>query len=75
MSRRNETLDAIIAELQTARIPFEIKPGGKHGVVEWFALGRRRKTTFSYNAGGSWNAPHNARADVRRRLRADGVQL
>jgi hypothetical protein len=69
--RRNDALEAVIAELRKWGITPIVEPGGKHLRVRWMTS-RPRMTTVSRAASGGWGVAKKARCDVRRQLREDG---
>lgn len=68
----NACIDAAVAELRACNIEPTISHGGKHIAIEWKHNGQNR--TFTTAATPSdHRAPLNARTDVRRMLRNDGL--
>ncbi len=72
---RNECLRAALHELESAGIRnVEQAYGGKHLQLRWSVNGHiRRVYTMPATPGDTIRGPRNARADVRRMLREDGV--
>jgi hypothetical protein len=73
--RRNDVLEAITRELEAAGVSHEVREGGKHLLVRWTARHLTRTLTVQRGGSGEWRASLNARADVRRMLRRDGVMV
>jgi hypothetical protein len=72
MSRRSETLIAVLGELEARGIEYEIRHGGKHTRVLWEVRAHKRVTFVSVSPS-DWRAAKKARAFVRRQLREEGV--
>jgi hypothetical protein len=71
--RRNPSLDVTLDQLQAAGIKPTAEHGGKHIRIRLLnAHGGKRSYTVAFSAS-DWRATHNARANVRRMLRADGA--
>lgn len=70
---KNEELTVVLAELAQAGIynPV-IAKGGRHLQIRWETAHGNRCYVVSAT-GSDWRGPHNARATVRRMLRADGL--
>jgi hypothetical protein len=73
MARRNACLQAVQDELARAGIrPNSIvHTGGGHIRICWQVNGHEQHMTVPFTAS-DWRAPHNARAEVRRKLRSNG---
>lgn len=69
---RNEELTAVLQELARAGVHDPIiAKGGRHLQVRWQTPQGTRFYTVAAS-GSDWRGPRNARAEVRRMLRADG---
>jgi hypothetical protein len=72
MARRNDALEAVLAELKSWGITdVVVEAGGKHWRVCWNS-GRPRMMSVSFAGGGGWGVAKKARCNVRRQLREDG---
>lgn len=65
-------LDAILDELNAVGIKPTVEHGGKHFKIQWQHHGHMRTQTAAVTPS-DWRGVHNARADVRRTLRTDGI--
>jgi hypothetical protein len=71
--RNNPCLFVVQAELERAGIrDYVVENGGRHIHVRWRSNGVARLVVVSRTPSGP-GAPHNARGDVRRLLRSDGL--
>ena len=70
---RNPVLDAILDELRLAGIKPTISSGGKHVQIWWTGPDGQPRICRSSITPSDQQAPHKARAEVRRMLRADGM--
>jgi len=71
---RNRCLAAVLEELAKAGIRHpEVTNGGKHLQIRWTTATGLRRTYTLPSSPSDWRAPENARHDVRRLLRADGM--
>jgi len=71
---RNPCLAAALEELGKAGIRHpEIANGGKHLQLRWATASEQRRTYRLPSSPSDWRAPENARHDVRRILRTDGM--
>jgi hypothetical protein len=68
--RKNESLEAVTAELRAAGISYQVEQGSKHLKIKWSRDGRNEMSIVSIVGSGYWHAHKKARADVRRKLRA-----
>ena len=69
---RNESLDAVVAELQSHGIGYTLAMGGKHPQVR-FSINGGREHIFSFaGTSSNWCQPLNARQRLRRKLREIG---
>ncbi len=66
--RRNESLRAVLRELDAAGIRHQVTTGGRHLQVSWDAGAGPRVTVVAVSASDH-PAPRNALAHVRRQLR------
>jgi hypothetical protein len=74
MSRRNEGVDLILAELERHELSGEVSHrGGGHLEIAWNAPQGRRFLIVA-NTPSDWRASLNNRSDLRKLLRADGLQ-
>lgn len=74
-SSKNEELAAILHELAGVGIHSPIvAPGGKHLQVRWETNAGSRFYSLP-RTGSDWRGARNARAEVRRMLRADGLLI
>jgi hypothetical protein len=71
--RRNPVVDAVLYELEAVGIKPTVLQNG-HLKVRWSHAGHPRTCIVS-GSPSDWRAPIQARAVVRRQLRADGVAL
>ena len=71
---RNEIVDIIQRELDGYGIKSWVEQGGKHLKVLWNAKGQDRFYITSSTPSDNIRSKWNARADVRRMIRADGLQ-
>jgi hypothetical protein len=70
---RNEELTAVLQELARAGVHDPvIAKGGRHLQVRWQTSQGVRFCVVAAS-GSDWRGPRNARAEVRRLLRADGL--
>jgi hypothetical protein len=70
---RNRCIDAVITELRAVGVyDFKIASGGKHPQVHWEVNGAPRFYAVPGTPGDVRSAL-NARADIRRMLKADGL--
>ncbi|UYA98719.1 hypothetical protein P9A44_gp49 [Xanthomonas phage vB_Xar_IVIA-DoCa5] len=72
MARRTQA-EVASSVLAAAGIPYTVHIGRKHVKVKWELEGRR----FSYSCAktpGDWRALENCRCEVRRILRASGIE-
>jgi hypothetical protein len=69
--RRNESLEAVQAELETAGVPYEIEKGRRntHYRVRFSGAGGRPKTVVIASSSVNQKAVRDARSTVRRLLR------
>lgn len=73
MARRNPVIEAIVTTLEQVNIKPTIDGSGRsHPRVLWTANGRPRFYVVG-RTPSCHHAPKNARSDVRRMLREDGV--
>jgi hypothetical protein len=71
---RHKALNAALCILKDAGIAPDVWRGGKHFRAEWVnPQGVRRSVTISVS--GNSDAIHYVRGDVRRILRADGINV
>jgi hypothetical protein len=74
--RRNPCLDAALCELEAAGIrDVERGYGGKHLQLRWRVNGGEERMYSLPNTPSDVRAGANARADIRRMLKADGLLL
>lgn len=72
---RNAELDAATSELAKAGLKYRVeKTNGGHIAVIWLH-GKKQRTQFVANSSSDWRAPLNVRANIRRMLRDDGVDI
>ncbi len=71
--RRNSVLDAVLRELAAAGVKPTVVQN-RHIKVRWSHAGHERTCMVS-GSPSDWRAPLNARAWIRRQLRAEGVAL
>jgi hypothetical protein len=74
---RNREVEVVLRELARWRLPDKpsISNGGRHVRISWrLPTGQERTATVS-STPSDWRGARNSRADVRRVLRADGIQL
>jgi hypothetical protein len=64
-------LEAVKEELDAVGVKYDVDIS-KHFLVTWFVNGRRRRTSV-VRTGSDHRGPMNARHDVRRMLREDGL--
>lgn len=72
--------DTELAVVKRELALYGIKPevettGGNHIKVSWQIAGKARRSMTVANTGSDWRGPLNERANVRRLLREDNVQL
>lgn len=73
VTRNNESLKTVLNELASVGIDdVKISEGGKHIKLKWDASGKTRTFTVP-NTSSDWRSPLNARRDLRRILREDGM--
>lgn len=68
----NECIEAACAELRSVNIEPMVRPSGKHVAVVWDFEGKER-SYFTAKTPSDWRAPLNARSDIRKILRNDGL--
>lgn len=68
----NECIEAACAELRSVNIEPLVRPSGKHVAVVWDHDGKER-SYFTAKTPSDWRAPLNARSDIRKILRNDGL--
>jgi hypothetical protein len=69
---KSECLDVVLRELRENNIKPAVNSGGKHIAVSWYHNTESRRFTCDISASDH-RAIVNARADIRRILRRDGV--
>jgi hypothetical protein len=71
---RNPCLEAVLRELEAVGIrDVEQIHGGKHWQVRWRVNGHGLRVYSVPCSPSDWRSPYNARAQVRRLLREDGI--
>ena len=71
---RNPCLEAVLRELEAVGIrDVEQIHGGKHWQLRWRVNGHGLRIYNVPCSPSDWRSPHNARAQVRRLLREDGI--
>ena len=71
---RNPCLEAVLRELEAVGIrDVQQIHGGKHWQLRWRVNGHGLRIYSVPCSPSDWRSPHNARAQVRRLLREDGI--
>lgn len=69
-------LAVVLAELRAVGLkPTYEKTGGNHYMIHWLVPGKEPRSYVVASTGSDWRGRLNARADVRRLLKADNVSL
>jgi hypothetical protein len=72
--KSNPCLQAALDELEAAGIRgVEIVRGGKHLQLRWRVNGQGLRVFAVPGSPSDWRSPKNARSDIRRILRSDGI--
>ena len=75
MSPRNECVDRVLEELERYGLQGTVSERGKHLEIAWQYRDGQQRQTFVPKTASDWRSSLNARGDVRKTLRADGIQL
>ena len=75
MASRNECVDRVLEELERYGLQGQVNERGKHLEIAWAYTDGRQRQTFVPKTASDWRSSLNARGDVRKTLRADGIQM
>jgi hypothetical protein len=70
---RNPCLATVLAELVCAGVRYSLSQRRRHVQVRWSVNGHGPRTMVVPGTAGDWRSERNCRAEVRRKLRADGL--
>jgi len=70
---RNEVLDAVLDELRLAGVKGTVGGNGRHQKIWWEGAGGQPRIYVAPSTPSDQRAPANARSEVRRILRSDGM--
>lgn len=75
MAPRNECVDRVLEELERYGLQGTVNERGKHLEIAWEYKDGQRRQTFVPRTASDWRSSLNARGDVRKTLRKDGIQM